>query len=50
LDAAAQGVGLAPVLQPIVALSDEAIVGYEALARWPSLNNPCPIDVFAYAS
>lgn len=50
MDAAAQGVGLAPVLQPIVALCDEAIVGYEALARWPSLNNPRPIDVFAYAS
>ncbi|OBJ50847.1 EAL domain-containing protein [Mycobacterium sp. 1423905.2] len=50
LDAAARGVGLAPVLQPIVALPGGDLVGFEALARWPSLNNPSPLDVFAYAS
>jgi len=50
LDAATQGVGLEPVLQPIVALSDGAVVGYEALARWPTLDNPSPVDVFCHAS
>ncbi|GFG65596.1 hypothetical protein MKUB_30860 [Mycobacterium kubicae] len=50
LDAAAHGVGLAPVLQPIVALPDGSVVGFEALARWPSLGNSSPLDVFAYAT
>ncbi|MCV7226584.1 sensor domain-containing phosphodiesterase [Mycolicibacterium komossense] len=50
LAAATQGAGLVPVLQPIIALPAETVVGFEALARWPSLNNPHPPDVFAYAS
>jgi EAL domain-containing protein (putative c-di-GMP-specific phosphodiesterase class I) len=50
LDAAARGVGLSPVLQPIVTLPDGAVVGFEALARWPSQGNPNPLDVFAHAS
>lgn len=48
--AAARGVGLSPVLQPIVVLPTGDIIGFEALARWPNLNNPCPVDVFAFAS
>lgn len=47
---AASGFGLAPVLQPIVVLSTGAVIGFEALARWPSLNNPAPAEVFAFAS
>lgn len=47
---AASGVGLSPVLQPIVSLPTGDVVGFEALARWPSLDNPCPVDVFAFAS
>lgn len=31
-------------------LPDEVVVGYEALARWPSLNYPPPADVFAHAA
>ncbi|GJF12897.1 hypothetical protein NGTWS0302_09840 [Mycolicibacterium cyprinidarum] len=50
LDSAARGVGLTPTLQPIVALPAGGIVGFEALARWPSLDNPSPTDVFAYAA
>ncbi|MBJ7464894.1 MAG: EAL domain-containing protein [Mycolicibacterium sp.] len=48
--AAVRGVGLAPVLQPIVVLPTGDVIGFEALARWPSLNIPCPTDVFAFAS
>jgi EAL domain-containing protein (putative c-di-GMP-specific phosphodiesterase class I) len=47
---AASGVGLSPVLQPIVALPTGDVIGFEALARWPSLDNPRPADVFAFAS
>ena len=35
IDAASAGVGLMPVFQPVMALPDERVVGYEALARWP---------------
>ncbi|MET0698034.1 MAG: EAL domain-containing protein [Mycobacterium sp.] len=50
LGAAAEGAGLVSHLQPIVALPDEATVGFEALARWPSLDNPSPLDVFTHAA
>jgi EAL domain-containing protein (putative c-di-GMP-specific phosphodiesterase class I) len=50
LESAAKGVGLVPHLQPIVALPEGTTVGFEALARWPSLHNPSPLDVFAYAA
>ncbi|WP_349270571.1 hypothetical protein MPNTM1_01767 [Mycolicibacterium parafortuitum] len=50
LDAAVRGEGLVPVFQPVVSLPDETVVGYEALARWPSLHHPSPADVFAHAA
>jgi EAL domain-containing protein (putative c-di-GMP-specific phosphodiesterase class I) len=50
VDAAASGVGPVPSFQPIVSLPDEAIVGFEALARWPSLDDPNPLAVFAHAT
>ena len=49
VDAAVRGIGLAPAFQPIVSLPDEAIVGFEALARWPSMNGLNPQMVFARA-
>jgi sensor c-di-GMP phosphodiesterase-like protein len=33
---AVEGVGLEPLYQPIVSLPAEVIVGFEALARWPT--------------
>ena len=49
VDAAVRGVGLAPAFQPIVSLPDGAVVGFEALARWPTLNGLNPQLVFARA-
>jgi len=49
MEEATRGVGLSPAFQPIVSLTDEAIVGYEALARWPDLGEPGPLAVFAHA-
>ena len=49
LDNAIAGKGLVTAFQRVVALPSRAIVGYEALARWPALNNPAPAEVFAYA-
>lgn len=49
LDAASSGTGLAPAFQPVVALSDGAVVGFEALARWPEFGDPAPQTVFAHA-
>jgi EAL domain-containing protein (putative c-di-GMP-specific phosphodiesterase class I) len=39
-----------PSFQPIVSFPDGALVGFEALARWPTLGNPDPDLVFDYAS
>ncbi|MEW5811296.1 MAG: EAL domain-containing protein [Actinomycetota bacterium] len=50
LTAAAAGVGLVPSFQQVVSLPDGAIVGYEALARWPALDGRGPTDVFAHAT
>jgi EAL domain-containing protein (putative c-di-GMP-specific phosphodiesterase class I) len=50
IGAAADGIGIAPAFQPIVSLPDGAIVGFEALARWPFLNNPHPEAVFRHAN
>ncbi|CAN5671963.1 hypothetical protein BH09ACT8_BH09ACT8_39710 [soil metagenome] len=50
LDAAVSGKGLDPRFQPIVLLADGAVVGFEALTRWPSLNDPDPEAVFSHAA
>src|ERR1700735_1868677 len=39
-----------PFFQPIVSLPDGALVGFEALMRWPTLGNPDPDLVFECAS
>ncbi|MEE3063355.1 MAG: EAL domain-containing protein [Actinomycetota bacterium] len=49
LDEAVTGTGLVSAYQQVVTLPSETVVGYEALARWPKLDNPSPIDVFARA-
>lgn len=49
IDAAIRGEGLTPAYQPIVALRDESVVGYEALARWPQFGHLNPATVFAHA-
>ncbi|WP_111510433.1 EAL domain-containing protein [Mycobacterium kyogaense] len=49
LTAAAAGVGLVPSFQQVVSLPDGAVVGYEALARWPALDGLGPLEVFAHA-
>jgi EAL domain-containing protein (putative c-di-GMP-specific phosphodiesterase class I) len=49
LDDAVTGTGLVAAFQKVVALPSETVVGYEALARWPELDNPSPIDVFTRA-
>ena len=49
VDAAVRGVGLAPVFQPIVSLPDGVVIGFEALARWPTLTDLSPQLVFARA-
>lgn len=48
MDEAARGVGLAAAFQPIVALDNERVVGYEALARWPKLGVG-PQEVFTHS-
>lgn len=49
LDDAAAGQGVTPLFQRVVSLPDESVVGYEALARWPALQDLGPLDVFARA-
>ncbi|MHA0286098.1 sensor domain-containing phosphodiesterase [Mycobacterium sp. C3-094] len=49
LTAAAAGTGLVPSFQQVVSLPDGAVVGYEALARWPALDGCGPLEVFAHA-
>jgi EAL domain-containing protein (putative c-di-GMP-specific phosphodiesterase class I)/DICT domain-containing protein len=49
VDAAIRGVGLSSAFQPIVALPDGAVVGFEALARWPESTGLGPQAVFARA-
>lgn len=49
VDAAIRGVGLSSAFQPIVALPDGAVVGFEALARWPESTGLGPEVVFARA-
>lgn len=49
VDAAVRGVGLSSAFQPIVALPDGAVVGFEALARWPESTGLGPQAVFARA-
>lgn len=49
LDAAVAGAGLVAAFQTVVSLPDERPVGYEALARWPSMNGVTPQDVFGHA-
>lgn len=50
LDAAASGRGVISAFQPIVSLPGGEVVGYEALARWPSLDDPQPEAVFTHAA
>ena len=50
VDAAIRGVGLSSAFQPIVALPDGAVVGFEALARWPESTGLGPEVVFARAA
>lgn len=50
IDAAAAGVGLMPVFQPVVALPDERVVGFEALTRWPMFVTVTPQNVFSFAN
>ena len=50
LDAAVSGIGLDPAFQPITALQDGSVVGFEALTRWPTLGDPDPEAVFARAA
>ncbi|WP_319435582.1 EAL domain-containing protein [Mycobacterium sp. RTGN5] len=49
-DEAIAGRGLVAAFQQVVSLPNEVVVGYEALARWPTLDNPSPIDVFDRAA
>lgn len=50
LDVAVSGEGLDPAFQPIVLLTDGAVVGFEALTRWPALSDPDPEAVFSHAA
>lgn len=49
LDEASAGNGLVAAFQQLVELPSQRGIGYEALARWPTLNYPAPVDVFAHA-
>ncbi|WP_179471829.1 sensor domain-containing phosphodiesterase [Mycolicibacterium vinylchloridicum] len=50
IDRAIAGEGLVAAFQQVVQLPSEVVVGHEALARWPSLDNPSPIDIFDRAA
>ena len=50
IDEALAGHGLVAAFQQVVELPGEAVVGYEALARWPALNYPAPTDIFDRAA
>ncbi|CAN5120363.1 hypothetical protein BH11ACT6_BH11ACT6_48470 [soil metagenome] len=50
LEAAVEGQGLQQFFQPIVALPNGQLVGFEALARWPKLGELTPESVLAYAA
>lgn len=50
IDQAIAGKGLIAAFQQVVELPSEVVVGYEALARWPVLGNPAPIDIFDRAA
>jgi EAL domain-containing protein (putative c-di-GMP-specific phosphodiesterase class I) len=50
IDAASAGVGLTPWFQPVVSLPGEQVVGFEALARWPTFVTMTAHNVFSFAN
>src|SRR5262249_46361218 len=49
VDEAVAGHGLVSKFQPVVALPDRQIVGFEALARWPAIGRFSPMEVLLRA-
>lgn len=50
LEDAACGIGVQPLFQPIVALPEARVVGFEALARWPDRSGVDPLRVIKHAN
>ncbi|HEY6648537.1 MAG TPA: EAL domain-containing protein [Mycobacterium sp.] len=50
IDAVSAGVGLTPWFQPVVSLPGEQVVGFEALARWPTFVTMTAHNVFSFAN
>ncbi|MDG4664942.1 EAL domain-containing protein [Mycobacterium sp. 236(2023)] len=50
LDQAVSGKGLVAAFQQVVCLSTGAVIGYEALARWPGPENVAPLEIISHAA